>query len=322
MIQAWGSYGELRVDRLTGRTDYQGLFLRVDLANHPRAGDIYLRRVDLEAFATAESVGHTLYSIWNDSTGRVRTDQVYSQAHASGHYGSGADRATILVEDDLRVYPQVTGDVMTWPAHPAKVRNWDDSGPGSIRVGTPAEGDFVPASAVGLGYVSPGYGPLAPVPEEPGPVPDDDTEQPRRWARAIRPARAVRSGPRATTRTVRPVLSARERVVARRVNDSRAARGRHRLVLDERLMRKAQQWADHLARADRVGHSRLRAGAPRAWRILGENVGVGSSGVAVHDAFEARAGTRRTLLGRWSHFGVGYAADDERVYVVQVFMRT
>ena len=137
IIQTWGSYGELRVDRLTGRTDYQGLFLRVDLANHPRGGDISLRRVNLEAFESAESVGHTLYSVWNDSTGEVRVDQVYSEAHRNGHYGPGADRATILVEDDWRVYPEINGGVMTWPDHPAKVHRWDDSGLGSIQAGAP-----------------------------------------------------------------------------------------------------------------------------------------------------------------------------------------
>jgi hypothetical protein len=170
VIQPWGSFGELRVDRLTGRTDYQGLFLRVDLANHPPGGPVYLRRVNLEAFQSAESVGHTLYSMWNDSTDPVHVDQVYSQPHPNSAYGPEAAQATILVQDGVRVDPVSNGGVLSWPNYPTRVRTWDGLAIGSVVAGTPVNGDFVPASAVGLSYVSPGYGDPAPAPT-PAPTP-------------------------------------------------------------------------------------------------------------------------------------------------------
>jgi hypothetical protein len=59
------------------------------------------------------------------------------------------------------------------------------------------------------------------------------------------------------------------------------------------------------------------------WSVIGENVGVGASVQAVHDAFMSSASHRHTILDhRYRLLGVGIAqAADHRVYVTQVFVR-
>lgn len=159
VVQPWGSYSVLRIDKLTGVTDYQGLFLRVDLSNHPVGGEVRMRRVNIRAIRTSGSTGHTLYSIWNDSTGTIRTDQVYAEPHRDGRNGPTAADATVLVQNGVRVEPVTARDGrMTWPSYPTKVQNFDGTELGGIYAGPPPGGDFVPAASVGLSYVPPGYG--------------------------------------------------------------------------------------------------------------------------------------------------------------------
>lgn len=119
-----------------------------------------------------------------------------------------------------------------------------------------------------------------------------------------------------------PSFTDEQRRVAQLVNDTRSGRGKARLTLNPTLTRKAQAWAEHLARTNSLAHSDLTAGVPSNWRALGENVGYASTIVDVHQAFMRSAGHRQNILGQWNAIGTGYAAGNGRVFVVHVFMRT
>lgn len=119
-----------------------------------------------------------------------------------------------------------------------------------------------------------------------------------------------------------PTFTDEQRRVAQLVNDTRSGRGRARLALNAALTRKAQSWANHLARTNNLAHSDLAAGVPSNWRALGENVGYARAIVDVHQAFMRSSGHRHNVLGQWNAIGTGYATGYGKVFVVQVFMRT
>ncbi len=119
-----------------------------------------------------------------------------------------------------------------------------------------------------------------------------------------------------------PVFTDEQRRIAQLVNDTRSGRGKARLTLNPTLTRKAQAWAEHLARTNNLAHSDLTAGVPSNWRSLGENVGYARTIVDVHQAFMRSSGHRHNILGVWNAIGTGYAAGSGKVFVVHVFMRT
>jgi hypothetical protein len=140
VIQTWGGVGELRVDGLTGESDYQGLFFKADF-NGPH-GRVRLRNVNLRAMPT------TRYQFWMDGTGggypTVTLDGVWVQPGPNRSFGK-----TVWPDVDHAQHPvRIVDGAASWPTLPVT---------GVVRQGTPPGGDFVPASSVGLGYVSPGY---------------------------------------------------------------------------------------------------------------------------------------------------------------------
>lgn len=109
------------------------------------------------------------------------------------------------------------------------------------------------------------------------------------------------------------------------VNASRQADRKAAVEGNVQVMNKAQAWSDHMARTGRVEHtgggSKLdTSGIPR-WCAVGENVGVGSSTKAVHDAFMRSASHRPNILGNHTHAGTGVTRVGDRVYVTQIFYR-
>ena len=59
------------------------------------------------------------------------------------------------------------------------------------------------------------------------------------------------------------------------------------------------------------------------WCSIGENVGYGPSVAAIEDAYMASAGHRANILNtKWNGVGVGYAKNGNRIFTVQVFIKT
>jgi hypothetical protein len=140
IIQPHSGYKELRVDRLTGRSDYQGTFLKAE--SPYTLGLTDLRNVNLVGLPTAH------YLFWQElaSTPVILTNfWINSQTRYSLGYSVYPDiqkplgREAVLSPDGARVY---------WPTSNIT---------GFIAKGTPAGGDFVPLGVAGTSYVSPGY---------------------------------------------------------------------------------------------------------------------------------------------------------------------
>ena len=105
-----------------------------------------------------------------------------------------------------------------------------------------------------------------------------------------------------------------------RINSEREARGLSILTLDQTLINKAQDWADHMAATGSVQHSRLADGAGNDWRVLGENVGWARSVGEAHALFMNSPSHRGAILdGRYDRAGTGVTESGGRYYVVQVF---
>lgn len=112
-------------------------------------------------------------------------------------------------------------------------------------------------------------------------------------------------------------------VVKDEMNRDRRGYGLWNLPSHSEATRKAQAWAEKLARDGRLSHSDLASGISSRWCALGENVGYGGSVAAVQDAYMRSSGHRANVLNRrWNAIGTGFAKRDGRVYTVQVFIQT
>jgi hypothetical protein len=124
VIQTWAGPAELRVDRLTGSTDYQGLFLAPNqYGSQPPPRQVAISHVDLTGTRTPERCG--CYLLWQSGSFPIQTSDLYLTPHP-GDRLSGTQ----------------------WPS-PAP---W-----GEAISGSPPDGPFVPSGRAGSSYRSPGY---------------------------------------------------------------------------------------------------------------------------------------------------------------------
>ena len=128
LVQTWAGPAELRIDRLTGTTDYQGFFLLPNQHFDGPAPKLFdFRRMNIKG---SEQSG---YMLWTQTEPEfpVKVTDVYV-----------APSPAKVAQRDLIVWPKPsTGD-----------RSWEN-----VKVGEPPGGDFVPAGVAGINYVSPGY---------------------------------------------------------------------------------------------------------------------------------------------------------------------
>ena len=118
-------------------------------------------------------------------------------------------------------------------------------------------------------------------------------------------------------------LGSAQSQVLNELNADRKANSRSVLPVQADAQRKAQAWAEKLARENRLYHSNLPDGIGARWCSLGENVGYGPSVAAIEDGYMASSGHRANILStKWNGVGVGYAKNGSRVYTVQVFIKT
>jgi hypothetical protein len=122
IVQTWAGPAELRIDRLSGTTDNQGLFLAPQEFGWP----LQPRRFDFRRMNIA-SAANARYLLWQEGAAPLRLDDVWIQP--------SPDRYELVWPEDHR---------------------WDP-----VRTGNPPAGDFVPYGVAGTGYVSPGYQPVA-----------------------------------------------------------------------------------------------------------------------------------------------------------------
>jgi hypothetical protein len=129
VFQTWAGPAELRIDRLTGYTTYQGTFLMP--LQHFKEGDAP-KQWD---FRNLNIVGteNSGYMLWVNSSKDFPLN--VQNVWVSPRSRSKSNR-----------------DAFLWPKPSTGDASWNN-----VQVGLPPEGDFVPEGVAGLNYVSPGY---------------------------------------------------------------------------------------------------------------------------------------------------------------------
>ena len=105
------------------------------------------------------------------------------------------------------------------------------------------------------------------------------------------------------------------------LNAERAERGRPKLVLKSDLTTVARRHSGRMADDGTIYHNQnLRNEVDGNWWALGENVGMGPTCKAIHDAFMASPGHKANILDTdYNQVGVGVEIKDDTVYVTEVF---
>jgi hypothetical protein len=131
----------IRIDRMTGVTNCQGFQLDPDLAYsawHTFPSSITIQNANIDVTANPYW-GKALFVTWWLA------------------YGTGCISGPLSLSDDYSSEPSIWPDPGNHPCgarYSRGVFSWKDV---HLRIGVPADGDFVPPGAVGLGYRSPGY---------------------------------------------------------------------------------------------------------------------------------------------------------------------
>lgn len=108
--------------------------------------------------------------------------------------------------------------------------------------------------------------------------------------------------------------------LAQQLNDARRANGLNPVLFDDRLVDKAQAWADEMARSGSIRHSVLREGVGAGWSRLAENVGVAVSVEEAHQLTMNSPSHRAAVLDRgYTRVGTGVAVVGNKYYFVEVF---
>jgi hypothetical protein len=147
VVQPWGGVKDLRIDRLTGRSNYQGLTLKPDLG---AIGSAEIEEVDLTATTegTVDRGGHMLWltrGLESCETFPTTLSNVFVTPRP-GTQLSGA----VWPQKNFSGPCPASGSksALGWTALPVL---------GNVQLGPPASGSYVPAGAAGLNYQSPGY---------------------------------------------------------------------------------------------------------------------------------------------------------------------
>jgi hypothetical protein len=145
VIQPWGGVKDLRIDYLTGTSNYQGLSIQQDLGP---IGSAKISHADLVATTepTVERGGHML---WLTKGGvcngyPLALSEVFVKPRRTKTLGGSVWPQS---DSSLPCKASVT-TFATWPGLPVS---------GAVQSGVPSGGNFVPSGVAGLSYQSPGY---------------------------------------------------------------------------------------------------------------------------------------------------------------------
>ena len=106
-----------------------------------------------------------------------------------------------------------------------------------------------------------------------------------------------------------------------RINSLRSSNGAPALSRDGSLDSRARDWAKKMAESGSLQHSNLGSLVP-PWQAAGENLGTGPSVSSIFDALAASGSHSSTMLGDYTHVGVGVWVDSSgTLWTVHVFAR-
>ncbi|HEY6760975.1 MAG TPA: hypothetical protein VI318_15875 [Baekduia sp.] len=144
IVQPWGGVARLRVDRLSGTSNYQGIF---DQPDQGPIGPVDLRHVDMAYDNAGAKTGGYLLWLTNGCAAATTTlTDVYVKGRAGSTLGSTVWPPTGAATN---CPAKIVGDTASWPDLPVT---------GVARWGVPPGGSFVTAADAGASYRSPGYG--------------------------------------------------------------------------------------------------------------------------------------------------------------------
>jgi hypothetical protein len=106
-----------------------------------------------------------------------------------------------------------------------------------------------------------------------------------------------------------------------KINAERAAQGLAPVEVYWDLVDDARAHSKEMLAADDLYHNPNLSSVCSNWIGLGENVGVGPSADAIHNAFMRSSGHRANILGDYNYVGVGVAQGDGELWVTVVFMK-
>jgi hypothetical protein len=134
----WNEGGDLRINRFTGSSEYQGIFR----ANS--SGTATISDANLVGLAGSSDPSPRL--LWQGSTLPLTIDDVWASPRPGQSVG-------------MAVWPDVYADSSVRATVGDGFVSWGASSGinGRIWTGVPPGGDFVPVGLAGVGYVSPGY---------------------------------------------------------------------------------------------------------------------------------------------------------------------
>lgn len=148
VIQLTGSVGALRVDHLTGSSNYQGLQYAQFGYHTTLNTNIY------SAGYVAGTYAGKYLAFMNDGpdcgSEGGEFSGVYIVPHPGRVLGNSVHPTTTSSLTNCRAVLSADGQSVSWPTMVAPLK-------GVIKQGPPPNGDFVPAGVAGIGYVSPGY---------------------------------------------------------------------------------------------------------------------------------------------------------------------
>ena len=106
------------------------------------------------------------------------------------------------------------------------------------------------------------------------------------------------------------------------INASRRQYGLKPLRVVSDLTVLARSWSTTMAHAGDIWHNPRLTARAGAWRVVGENVGVGGNVQQLEDAFMASPGHRANVLsGSYTEVGIGVVRYNGTLYVTEDFRR-
>ncbi|MGH2722133.1 MAG: CAP domain-containing protein, partial [Actinomycetota bacterium] len=104
------------------------------------------------------------------------------------------------------------------------------------------------------------------------------------------------------------------------INAERAAAGLGVLTLDTQLSNVARDHSGRMAGEGTIFHNLdLGTIVTGAWKLLGENVGMGGTVAGLHKAFMASPKHKENVLGTYDRAGLGVVIEGSTIYVTEVF---
>lgn len=143
VVQPWGGVKELRIDRLTGSTNYQGLQIPRDLED---IGRITIKNTNVSYYSYPPNNGG--YLIWLGECS-ISHPVSLSELYVVPKSGRTIGNSVWPQESSSCGVRNLGNGLWGWPSH--------GSITGGIKQGPPPGGDFVPAGVAGINYTSPGY---------------------------------------------------------------------------------------------------------------------------------------------------------------------